>query len=164
MATKLLLFISLTLTPPKVAVNLKDSNGLTLFSKRVKGTEGFTKMLNVNSLPNGVYFISVEDNEKITKQTFRIESNEVIIEENQKEIIQKPVFQYDTRRKRVSLNAVANGNIEVMMLSEFGNRLLQTSGVNQFEKVFNLKQLKQGTYTFIMLYDGETFYESISVR
>ncbi|MEZ4886864.1 MAG: hypothetical protein R3E32_19200 [Chitinophagales bacterium] len=149
---------------PKVMITLKDKNDFTLFSERAKGKDGFAKELNVNSLPNGIYYITIEDNEKITKQAFRIDFEEVILKEYKKETVQKPTFQYDARRQMALLNVVADGTIEVKMLTQDGDNLFASNSTNQFEKTFNLKRLQQGNYTFVMSYGGETFYEYISVR
>ncbi len=149
---------------PKVVVKLEDVNGFSLFSKYVKGEKGFAKMLNVNSLPNGVYFITVEDDEKIIRQAFRIENDAVILEEYKKETIQKPTFQYNPHSQMVLLDIENEGDIEIEMQTEEGNSLFKNSEMDEFKQVFNLKHLGKGTYTFIMRYNENTFYESIQIR
>lgn len=149
---------------PKVKVKLEDADGLTLYSKNVKGENGFAKLLNVNDLPNGVYYIVVEDNNKITKQAFRIDSEQIVLNDYKEEVIQKPTFQYNARRQLVLLNTVADGVIEVNIQDDNGNNLLMMEENNQFEKAFNLENLNRGTYTFIMKYGGKTFYENVTIK
>jgi len=149
---------------PKVMVKLEDSKGFSLFSKYVKGEKGFAKMLNVNSLPNGVYFITVEDDEKIAKQAFRIESDAVILKEYKKEITKKPNLQYNSHKQMVLLDIAAEGAIEVEMQTEYGDSLLKKSGMNDFKQAFDLKHLEQGSYTFIIQYNDTIFYKSVHVQ
>ncbi len=149
---------------PKVTVKLEDSKGETLYSKKSKGEDGVATLLNVNSLPNGMYYITVEDNYKITKQPLRIELDKVVVDEYKMATTQKPTFQYNTRRRLVSLNILTEGEIDVLLLNENGHKLLVTKEMGQLNKTFNLKNLNQGNYTFIMSYNGKTFYENILVK
>lgn len=149
---------------PKVKVKLEDAEGVTLYSTRTKEDQSFSKLLNVNDLPNGMYYITVEDNYKITKQPFRIELDKVVVDEYKTETLQKPMFQHNPYRDLVSLNVATEGDIEVVIQNEYGEQLLKTDSTNGFEKIFNLKRLENGTYTFVTRYGGKTFYENIIVK
>ncbi|MGB0930279.1 MAG: hypothetical protein ACPGVB_05865 [Chitinophagales bacterium] len=149
---------------PKIMVKLEDAEGMTLYSKKSKGEDGVATLLSVNSLPSGMYYITVEDNYKITKHPFRIELDKVVMNDYKMETLHKPVIQYNSRRQLVLLNVEGEGDIEVEIQNEYGDQLLATDSTNQFEKVFNLKRLENGTYTFVTRYGGKTFYEDIIIR
>lgn len=149
---------------PKVEVNLRDANGILLYNEYAKVENGYAKQLNLKKLPNGVYTVSIEDDSKLIEQEFRVEYDMVIMDEYPKNIIQKPVIQHNLYQDLILLDIKAKSDITVKFLSEDGNELLLLEGNQQIEKVLKLNNLNRGHYTIVVQYDGETFYENISVK
>jgi len=77
------------ITSKDFEIRIQDEEGITLFSEYSLSTAIFERTYNLSELPNGVYYILLEDDSKIQIIPVIIESDGLKIDLENKEIIQK---------------------------------------------------------------------------
>jgi len=87
--------LSLTETVDKEVVYFKDFNGEVLFSENLKESSNYTKVFNLSTLPNGIYFV-----ESATEN--RVLSTQIVVSDDGVNLVNKSIDTYTT--PKISLN------------------------------------------------------------
>ncbi len=145
-------------------ISMLDKNGNVIYSEKIEVAKGYAKKFDLNGLPEGKYYLHVENTMKETVYTLEVTASSVSIvtkDENN-----KPVFRKEGGR--VFLNLL-NLDLEAVSIKVYDseNRIVHVETVNDemlVEKVFNFEKAYSGIYTVAVVDGNDTYYEEVIVK
>ncbi|MBW2962081.1 T9SS type A sorting domain-containing protein [Mesonia aestuariivivens] len=144
-------------------LTLLDAEGKVLF-KEMNLTSDFQKQLSLEMVPDGKYFLHLEDENSIYAREIVKRKQTITVNEASK-IIFKPTFKEENNQLKV---AFTNPNEEIMHLyvyDEKGN--IVTSLKNNdlvIKKTFDFSKVPAGNYMLAVVSSERSFYKSIRTK
>ncbi|MCK8490289.1 MULTISPECIES: T9SS C-terminal target domain-containing protein [Spirosoma] len=151
-----------TTAPVEVAIIDADGNLLYrgLISKKQKGATSF----NLNSLPDGQYFLTAGNNAWWLSQGLTIKGNALSIDErNLQQVMEPTVAAYEKNKFEVNLPAknVEEANVAIY---DSQNMLVQTDSFKGSVRRFDLSALPDGAYTFVVGPTQKQFSTRVAIK
>lgn len=144
---------------------LKDSNNEVLFSDKSLA-QPYIKNISLKTLPEGTYFLSLEDNNMIsTKTVFKNASG---IEISNSAVAFKPNFKEVEQNSRKLKVAFTNPTMEMMkfkIYDENGNLVIDLKNKDAvFNKTIDFSDAPSGEYSIAVNNNGRSYYRSITIK
>ncbi len=141
-------------------ITLKDKASQVLFQEKVENTKQFAKQFNLAKLPDGIYFLSIEDHMSIYTQVIQIAGKELAIDNTKESTVYKPtVFQ---KGDKVFLSAMILDaeDAEVVVYGKDHEVIYSEKFDNQakIEKVFSFAGKNPEDHAISIRYKGHAFY------
>lgn len=150
----------------KVELHFKDAQGKTLYTEDVSGKEDYSKLFELEDLPLGNYFLSVEDVTSITVQPIVICSDNLTLDGTKRQKFFKPHF--EMRNDKLVLTLLSKKPTKAKVKAEnSAGRLLWKEKVtvaDKFEKGYNFGQFGPNNYTLTIEIDGFIYKKEIKIR
>jgi hypothetical protein len=146
----------------KVNVKLTDELGQVLLTENFDLGSMKKRLYNLKNLPDGIYSLKVEDDQKIATQAVAITNGVVLADENIS-------YAYKPNLKvignTVNINLLSLGNKVTVTILDKENTLVYENEMGEQKivtKQFNLKNLPSGKYTIIV--ESGTIMESKEIN
>lgn len=146
-----------------ITCTITDNNGFNLYSDKINVDQGMQKVFNLENLPQGTYFLEIEDEIKISFYEVSVDQDRASVSD-QIAVTHKPNIRLD-ENKKVYLNLLTLGKgAKVSLTNEFEEVLNETfSDQNTVQRVYNLENLERGSYNMTIAVDGKYFYKQINI-
>ncbi len=150
---------------PGDVLYIRDRDGISYYSEKVKANGIYTKLFNLASLPENQYYFEMEKADKITLIPFKVEGESVTLNNEMRKNVVKP--QLVTRIDQVFLTRDVKDAQSLKVDIYYRGRELVHS--EEFEKAgrllrkYNFSNSRKGEYLFLIKYDDRVLEEYVSV-
>ena len=159
-----LMKLTLTGNTEMFEVTVKDSYGYQLHTEKLNSLD-YSKKYDLTNLPNGNYTMEFESKSRIKVVPFRVSSSAIVLNNSEEVVYFKPMVRKVEDDVFVSMLALNNENLEILLYDE-DNNLLYTDilkNSRNLDRKFNLSNLRSGDYSMVLRTNGRTFYETIKL-
>ncbi|RYC69536.1 T9SS type A sorting domain-containing protein [Spirosoma sordidisoli] len=147
-----------------VDVAIIDADGNVLYRGETKGQKQAMTSFNLNSLPDGQYYITAGNNAWWMSQALTIKGNSLTIDErNLQQLTQPTLTAYEKNKIEVSLPATNVDHANVVIYDAQSNPVYTDTFKGSVRR-FDLSSLPAGSYTFVVGPDQKQFTSRIDVR
>lgn len=133
----------------KLAIRISDENDRNLFEEEITKSRNFNKTYDMSQLPEGNYFLEVEDNKKISE--WKIQVSEKVMNIIQISEINIPQFVQKDNRVELNINNIAKFDTKLKVFDENGIELYEEEleDTNSVRKIFDFSKVPPINYTII---------------
>ncbi len=151
-------------TSEETFVRVVDMNGVIIYKEKVGTASSYSKKFNLKHLPEGSYYLEVEDTLKETTFEFTVDDSTIRID-NRKENA-KPVFRKKEGRVFLNLLNLEKEVVKIKVLDGENRIVFQETIADEMliEKVFNFKDAFEDNYVVVVQNKKDTYYEDITVK
>ncbi len=151
----------------KTRIRLVDVNGVQLYSDVYRQNDAKSRQFNLRALPQGTYFLELEDGTFIYRQPVTLTDAGVVADPADRIELAKPFVGTTPEGKlRVSYLHLDNAPVEVELIDVEG-RLVYREAINQEGPVmrsYNLSELPRGNYRATVRTQNATVQQSVNLR
>lgn len=142
-----------------VIITFKDAFSVTLFKEDVKGIKNLSKTFDLNNLPDGVYFLEIENEMSIFSQMIEIKNDKMNYNEAGEYSINKPKSYVKEDSLYLSSQFSNETDVEVTIYNKLGEVVYDELLKNQknLDKTFKFIEGQPNDYTISVRYNGRTF-------
>ena len=151
----------------KIDLSIYDANDKLIHSEMVNSKKNIDRTYDLKALPDGIYFLVAESEMKISRYKISVAGATATLSENAISEVYKPVVFVD-KKGLVALSILnidkSPVNIKIFDDEEnvvYNSAILTDQTIN---KIFDIKNIKLETYTFVMTYNNKTFTKSFPQR
>ena len=157
--------VRLYIQPGKpVDVAIIDADGNVLYRNLVSKKERSATSFNLGKLPNGQYYLTAGNDAWWMSQGLTINGNTLTVDaRNLQQVAEPTLTAYDKNKVEVMLPA-QNVNAANVSIYDAQNVLVETATFTGASRRFDLSNLPDGAYTFIVGPDQKQFRTLVSVR
>lgn len=145
-------------------LNIKDSNGTVLHTEYVKKQGTLTKVFDFSKLKDGNYTLELEKDFSIIVKSLKITGSEVIIDENSKKVIFKPVVRSIDNRVMISKIAFDEKPLQVALY--FNDEIIYSEtikGDSILNRVYKLDENIKGNYKVVLYNNGRSYTNDFKI-
>lgn len=151
----------------KTRIRLVDANGVQLYSDVYRQNDAKSRQFNLRALPQGTYFLELEDETFIYRQPVTLTATGVVANSEDRIELAKPYVGTTPEGKlNISYLHLDNAPVEVELIDAEG-RLVYREAINQEGPVmrsYNLGALPVGSYSAIVRTQNATVQQSVNLR
>jgi hypothetical protein len=151
----------------KTRIRLVDAQGIQLYSDVYRQNDAKSRQFNLRELPQGIYFLEIEDETFIYRQPVTLTTAGVIANPQERIELAKPFVGTTPEGKlNVSYLHLDNAPVEVEFIDAEGH-LVYREAINQEGPVmrsYNLSELPRGNYQAIVRTQNATVQRSVNLR
>ena len=153
-------------TQPGAAVDvaLIDADGNVLYRGIISRNSKKATSFNLNSLPDGQYYLTAGNNAWWMSQGISIKANAINVDErNLQQLSQPTLTTYEKNKVEVNLPAknIEESNVAIY---DAQNVLVQTDSFKGSTRRFDLSGLPDGAYTFVVGPNQKQFTTRVDIR
>ena len=145
-------------------LNIKDSNGTVLHAEHVKKEGTLTKVFDLSKLNDGIYTLELEKDFSIIVKSLKITGSEVIIDENSKKVIFKPVVR--SIDNRVMISKIAFDEKPLQLALYFNDEIIYSEtikGDSILNRVYKLDENIKGNYKVVLYNNGRSYTNDFKI-
>lgn len=148
----------------QVSISIKDINGYVLHQESLEDLNGYAEKYNIKALPNGLYFLEVEDTDLIKVFPITVQGQEVTLGEEDN--IYKPLVSQIAGFVDVTRVAKNQGPLTVTISDHTGDLVFKEtfSRNKHLRQRYDLTALDAGKYNFSFLIEGRVFHEVVDIK
>jgi hypothetical protein len=138
-------------------IKIEDAFQTTLYEKNVKNTREFSQLYDLSRLPQGYYFLELENEERITTWKIHVERKDLDIEKVEE--LFAPNFTQESDRVKVSLNNTSEGRAMIKIYDPRGTELYEESidESNTVERIFDFSKVAPESYLIVTTIGEKNF-------
>lgn len=145
-------------------VSIVDTNGEVIYTERIVTGSIYAKKFDLKNLPEGDYFLEVEDTFKETLFGFTVADSIIKLTERRENA--KPVFRKKDGRVFLNLLNLEKEVVKIKVLDSEGRIVFQETISDEMliEKVFNFEDAFKDNYVVVVQNKKDTYYEDVTVK
>ncbi len=142
-----------------IKITIKDYNFITLFKEDVKGIRNSTKTFDLKNLPNGIYFLEIEDEKSIFSKTIEIKNNMLYYNTTNDQKVNKPIPYINGDKLYVTSFFSEELDVDIVIYNKSGQAVYEETleKQNSFNKIFKFIEGHPNDYTVSVQYKNRTF-------
>ena len=148
----------------KTVISIIDIDGVIIYTESVNAINDYSKKFDLKNLPEGRYFLNVEDSLRKTIFTLAIDDSTIEIDSRVEN--SKPVFRKAGDKVFLNLLNLEKGDVQITVYDS-DNRVVFKEIITDtmlVEKAFNFETAYDDTYVVVVKNGNDTFYEDIVVK
>ncbi|MEP3208795.1 MAG: T9SS type A sorting domain-containing protein [Maribacter sp.] len=151
-------------TSEETFVRVVDMNGVIIYKEKVETVNSYSKKFNLKNLPEGSYFLEVEDALKETTFEFTVDDSTIRIDKRKENA--KPVFRKKEGKVYLNLLNLEKEVVKIKVLDSENRIVFQETIADEMlvEKVFNFEDAFEDNYVVVVQNKKDTYYEDITVK
>ncbi len=145
---------------------IEDQDGQILFIEALeKGTHA-AKKYNMSNLPEGEYFLYLEDEMSLKLQPVVLKPAGLVVEPAKRTEVFKPIVTMNEGKMDFSLLHLSGQPVSIEILNAQGDVLYNEPKAESgsIQRRFDLTNLPAGDYSVAVRTDDNTFYKKVSIR
>lgn len=151
----------------KIDLSIYDANDKLIHSEMVNSKKNIDKTYDLKALPDGIYFLVAESEMKISRYKISVAGATATLSENAISEVYKPVVFVD--KKGLVALRILNINkspVNIKIFDDEENEVYNSAILTDqtINKIFDIKNIKFETYTFVMTYNNKTFTKTFTQR
>lgn len=145
-------------------LTVKDINGVVLYAEDVTKNGKLIKTFDFSLLNNGDYSLELEKDFQIEVKSIKIENHKVVISDDNKQVILKPVIRTENNLLMVTKVAFDKKPIQVELYYNSEIILSETiEGDSILNRVYKLDQKEKGDYKVIVKNNGRSYSNQFKI-
>ena len=156
--------IEMDMQSAKQYLSIVDKDGVTFYTENIENANAYSKKFDLQNLPDGNYFLKVENDLKETVFAISISESKISII-NRKENV-KPIFRKDGKKVYLNLLNLEKKDVRITIFDS-DSRIVFNETVTDtalIEKAFNFEKAFEDRYTVVVKNNEDTFYEDIAIK
>lgn len=158
--------VSFNNVSPGSELTVKDSNGQILFSEKIRSEGTYNRRFDFSSLPSNDYFIEIDKEAYISIYPFTVVDASVMLHDDLRSIIIKPVLLQENNRVRLVRNLDEKQSLKVEIYYQ-GRDLIFSETIDEegaIGRTYNLSKSARGAYLFHITYGDRSKSEYLSIN
>lgn len=144
---------------------LQDKNGEILFKDSILAKNSYRKILNLEVIPMGTYFFSLEKENRIQFTVLVKDSAGLKIKEDVSGVVFKPCYKMENDMVNFFLTNPKGERIEITVYDETGIEVGSTTSSNTVvEKTFDFSKVPAGNYMLQVNTKDRNFSKRLAVK
>jgi hypothetical protein len=143
-----------------VNLSIYDAEDKLVHSEKVNSKKDFNRTYDLNALPEGSYFLEVESDSKILRYEISVARETASLSANAISEEDKPAASFLYKDGLVWVNIINPGQFPmyIKIINEYGDEVYNSIKLtNQnVTKVFDVNNIENEKYTFVMTYNDKT--------
>lgn len=147
-------------------ITLQDANAAVLMKESTGESYKYGKVLNLQNLPNGTYYVVIDSELKKMVQPLALTDNGVEIYENRSRTYYKPFIKVNDRHLDLSLFNGRLATVEVTIYNDKSEEIFTETleNVLTIERRYQMKNFAYGKYRIRVKTPQDTYYKEFVVR
>ena len=150
----------------KIDLSIYDAEGKMIHSENVDSKKDINRTYDLNALPEGIYFLEAESDSKISRYEISVVGETALLSANVVSEVYKPVFAIKNGLVWVNILNLDGSPVTIKIYDKEDNEVYDSAlltGQN-VTKVFDLNNIKNEAYTFVVTDNDKTFTKTFSKR
>lgn len=151
----------------KIDLSIYDANDKLIHSEMVNSKKNIDRTYDLKALPDGIYFLVAESEMKISRYKISVAGATATLSENAISEVYKPVVFVDKKGLvALSILNIDKSPVNIKIFDDEENEVYNSAILTDqtINKIFDIKNIKLETYTFVMTYNNKTFTKSFPQR
>lgn len=148
-----------------VQISLKDTQDFELFNETYKRGDDYLKGFDLESLPDGEYFLEIENSQNLQVFTLSIINDKLFIHHDNPVAIARPTI--IQRGNKVDVAVLKTGTPLKLSILNMANDIIfqdKVTSSGNLNKRYDMSQLDPGNYTLRIDVDGRSFRQHIYIQ
>lgn len=145
----------------EINISIEDSFGFQLYAEKIQSKNRKSRRYNLKQLPNGIYTLKMESNQKVvTKKIRTSRNNSTVLEEK---VSYKPTTIYKDDKWMVNVLALGQ-DVDIKIYDDAYEEVYanKVKNKNVVAKSFDLSELDFGVYTLSITVDNKNYDKVIA--
>lgn len=147
-------------------IRLQDEEGIILLEEQIQEEGSYSKIYNLNNLPEGTYYMSIRTRTKETVQPLQLTEQGVNVDVNKRKSFFSPVIRSTNDHVDISLYNGKIADVKVSILDAGRDVVYEESLENVLlvQKRYSTKKLKWGNYIMLVKTPNDVYQHAFEVR
>jgi hypothetical protein len=148
----------------KVDLSIYDAEGKMIHSEKVNSLKNINRTYDLKALPEGTYFLEAESDTKISRYEISVVGATAKLSVNPVSEIYKPTFANKKGLIQVSLLNLDKSPVNIKVYDKANNEVYDSDVLldQDVKKVFNINQMNDEEYTFVMTYKDKSYSKTFA--
>lgn len=149
-----------------VDLSIYDAEGKMIHSEKVDSKKDINRTYDLKALPEGKYFLEAESDTKISRYEISVLGATASLSAKAISEIYKPAFVNKQGLVRVSFINMDKSPVNIKVYDKANNEVYDSDVIldQDVKKVFNINQINDEEYTFVMTYKDKTYSKTFASR
>jgi hypothetical protein len=152
----------------KMNLSIFDADDKLIHSEMVNSTKELNRTYDLNALPEGIYFLEVESDSKISRYEISVARATASLSANaiSEDYKPVPVFLYKDGLVWVNIVNLDNSPVNIKIYDKEGDEVYTSAKLTDenVTKIFDVNNIENEKYTFVMTYKDKTFTHTFPNR
>jgi hypothetical protein len=150
----------------KVELSIVDLDNKLIHSENVNSKGSVNRTYDLNALPEGTYFLVAESDTKIAKYEISVIGQTAVLSSNVVKETYKPMLVNKNGLVSVSIFNSFNSPVSIKVYNAADEEVYSSPLMKEqhISKYFDIRNLANKQYTFVMSYGDKVFVENVSSK
>jgi hypothetical protein len=150
----------------KVELSILDLDDKLIHSENVNSKGSVNRTYDLNALPEGTYFLVAESETKIAKYEISVIGQTAVLGANAVKETYKPMLVNNNGLVSLSIFNLGQNPVSIKIYNAADEEVYTSSVIEEqhISKYFDIKNLANEEYTFVMSYSDKVFVKKISAK
>lgn len=150
----------------KIDLYIYDAEGKIIHSEKVDSPTSINRTYDLKALPEGIYFLEAESDTKISRYEISVVGATAKLSANAISEIYKPSFVNKNGLIRVSFLNMDKSPVNIKVYDRANNEVYDSEVIldQEVKKVFNINEVNDEEYTFVMTYKDKSYAKTFASR
>ena len=148
----------------KIDLSIFDADGKMIHTEMVDSQKNINRTYDLKALPEGTYFLEAESDTKISRYEISVVGATAKLSVNPVSEIYKPTFANKKGLIQVSLLNLDKSPVNIKVYDKANNEVYDSDVLldQDVKKVFNINQMNDEEYTFVMTYKDKSYSKTFA--
>lgn len=148
----------------KIDLSIYDAEGKMIHSEKVDSPRKIKRTYDLKALPEGTYFLDAESDSKISRYKISVVGETASLSANAISEVFKPVFVNRKGLIWVGLLNLDKSPVNIKVYDKENNEVYDSDVIldQDVKKVFNINEVNDEEYTFVMTYKDKTYSKTFA--
>lgn len=145
-----------------IDLSIYDANDKLIYSEKVNSKKNFNRTYDLREFPEGTYFLVAESDTKISRYEISVVGKTAALSANPISEVYKPTFENKKGLVWVSLLNRDKTPVNIKIYDEANNEVYDSDVMldQNVKKVFDINNINDKEYTFMMTYKDKTYMKT----
>lgn len=150
----------------KMDLSIYDAEGKMIHSENVNSKKVINRTYDLNAFPEGIYFLEAESDSKISRYEISVVGETALLSSDVVSEVFKPVFAIKNGLVWVNILNLDESSVTIKIYDNQDNEVYDSASLTEqnVTKVFDVNNIQNETYTFVVTDNDKTFTKTFSKR
>jgi len=150
----------------KMDLSIYDANDKLIHSESVNSKKNMNRTYDLNALPEGTYFLEAESDSKISRYEISVVGATASLATGAVSEVYKPVFTFKNGLVWVNILNLDGSPVNIKIYDKEDNEVYDSASLTgqNVTKVFDVNNIQNEAYTFVVTDNNKTFTKTFSKR
>jgi hypothetical protein len=146
-------------------LTIYDANDKLIHTEELDSNGILNRTYDLNALPEGIYFLEADTELKIVRYKISVVGMNASLASDALSTVYKPTFLYENGLVALNILNFDNSPVAIRVYDEDNIELYTYSSTDKnVKKYFDIQNLPNKRYSFVMSYDNKTFENTVAKR